>query len=99
MNIPRVKHNKGKAEGCKLKIHETPDTLNAPNAPTDRTLPIGSRGTATTSISESGASLAPPPPILYRALIIPTLQTSTFQPMDVWPDVCSLCMNSPPWWK
>ena len=52
--MPRTKHNKGKVEGHKLKIQEIVDTLNAPSTP----LPVDSRGTATTSKSETGAPLA-----------------------------------------
>jgi len=53
-NTPRTKRKKAKVEGHKLKIQEIFDTLNAPGAP----LPADSRGTATTSKSESGAPLA-----------------------------------------
>ena len=58
--MPRNKHNKGRVEGHKQKIREIFDTLNAPSAPLNETLPTGSHDTPTTSTSESGAPLALP---------------------------------------
>jgi len=72
-NIPRAKHNKGKVEEQKLRIQGIFDTLNAPSASLDETIPVNSYNTATSSIPESGAPSAPPSQILYGVLITHTL--------------------------
>ena len=92
-NMSRVKHNKVKAKERRFKTQDTPDTLDAPSAPLDETIPLTS---PPTSISESGASLAPHSLILHGVPITPTLPTSIFQLTGVWSDARSLCMNSPP---
>ena len=96
--MPRIKrpHNEGKVEGQKLKIQEIIDTLNTPSAPLDETLPVDSNDTAAAPVSESGASLVPPSPVLYRVLISPAFPTPISQPAGAWLDVHLLCTNSPP---
>ena len=99
MNRPRTKRNKGnkvKVEGQKLKIQEILDTLDAPSAPLDGSLPANSPDTATTSTSESGAPSAPSMLISCKVLTAPTFSIAIFQLADVWSGVRSLCMNSPP---
>ena len=95
-NMQRIKHNKGRDEPRRLKAQEIPNTLDAQSEPLDETPPVGSRGTATTSMPESGTPLAPPLPILCGVLTAPTFSTSTLKDTDVWLDAHSLCMNSPP---
>jgi len=58
--MPRTKRNKGKVEEQKLRIQGIFDTLNAPSAPLDETIPVNSYSAATTSIPESGAPSTPP---------------------------------------
>ena len=102
--MPRVKRNRDKVEGQKLKMQEILDTLNVQSSPPDETPSLGKRvphltpadshNVAGTSIPESGAPLA-----LFRRsvqrLIAPALSTPTFQPADGWSDVHSLCTSSP----
>jgi len=69
-NMPRVKHNRGKVEGHRLKVQEILDTLNAPSAPPDEAPHAGPRDIAASSISESCVSSALLSPILSVVLII-----------------------------
>ena len=101
VNLPRTERNKGKIGGQKGKVegHKVQgilDTPNTPNTPLDQTPSVDSRDTATSSMSESGASLVLPWLILYGVLITPAFSTLIFKPVDVWSDAHSLCMNSPP---
>ena len=66
--MPRVKRNRDKVEGQKLKMQEILDTLNVQSSPPDETPSLGKRvphltpadshNVARTSIPESGAPLA-----------------------------------------
>jgi len=58
--MPRTKRNKGKVEEQKLRIQGIFDTLDAPNALLEETIPVNSYNAATTSIPESGAPSTPP---------------------------------------
>jgi hypothetical protein len=76
-NAPHIEYNKDKIEGYKLEVQEILAALNAPGSPLDENLSVGEcalrlvHGTAATSASGSGTSLAPPSSILYGILIAP----------------------------
>ena len=81
-DMPHIKYNKEEVEGHKLKIEVILGTLSAPSSPGfDKNLRMGERAphlapisphyAPTTSVSESGTSLAPPSPILYGMPIAP----------------------------
>ena len=86
-NTPRTKHNKNKVKGQKLKL-KTREILGARNPPTTPLDPIDSRGTATTSIPESGISFSPPFADLVRGADHPVpacgrLVRRTFAPHEL----------------
>ena len=78
-NLPRVRRNKSKVEGHKLKIREILNTLEAPSTPLDGTLslservpnlaPVDAHAAATTPTSGSGTSSVLPFPIPHGVLL------------------------------
>ena len=77
-DIPNIKYNKEKVEGHKLEIQKILGTLTAQSSPFDNNIragayiaPLNPHGTVTTSVSESGASLALSSSILYGIPIVP----------------------------
>jgi hypothetical protein len=68
-SAPHIEYNKGKVEEHKLKIQGILSTLGALSSPLDENFNVGGsvphlvhvdpHGTATTSVSEGGTSLAP----------------------------------------
>jgi hypothetical protein len=76
-NVPHIQYNKDKVGGYELEVQDILAAPNAPGASLDENLSVGecalrlAHGTAITSASESGTSLAPPPPVLYGILIAP----------------------------